>query len=186
MTVYILLKHTRQNCILRANPRSAGMGKTGHTLIIASRKHRRRENMVGVNMVSAEYSKFQTWLLYIYLLFAIWEGFDGILLKPCLLQPCVHVAGNTVLCWTWLQQMSAYFEAPTNRGSKHNDIASRNTEAECMWGLLHNFINYRCVLVCIKPNLHLKVIFDHSVLFSFELMVGELIVRSLYKISDPL
>ena len=57
---------------------------------------RRRENMVGVNMVLAENHQIQTWLLWIYLLFAIWGCFDGILLKPCLLQPCFHVAGDHV------------------------------------------------------------------------------------------
>ena len=56
------------------------------------RSSRRHENMVGVNMVLAEYNQIQTCLLWIYLLFAIWGRFDGILLKPCLLQPCFHVA----------------------------------------------------------------------------------------------
>ena len=55
---------------------------------------RRRENMVGVNMVLAEYHQIQAWLLWIYVLSAIWGCFDGVLLKPCLLQPCFHLAGQ--------------------------------------------------------------------------------------------
>ena len=55
---------------------------------------RRRENMVGVNMISAEYHqntlKWQTANICIKNMFE----FDGILLKPCLLQPCFHVAGR--------------------------------------------------------------------------------------------
>ena len=58
---------------------------------------RRRENMVGVNMVLAEYNRIQTRSSWIYLLLAICECFDGILLKPCLLQPCFHVAGMWTL-----------------------------------------------------------------------------------------
>ena len=54
---------------------------------------RPRENMVGVNMVLAEYHqntlKQQIANRSIITMFE----FDGILLKPCLLQPCFHVAG---------------------------------------------------------------------------------------------
>ena len=51
---------------------------------------RRRENMVGVNMVLAEFVKFKRGL---YKSCGI-EWFDGIMLEPCLLQPCLHVAGS--------------------------------------------------------------------------------------------
>ena len=44
---------------------------------------RRRENMVGVNMVGVSIVVHD----------AICECFEGIVLEPCLLQPCVHVAG---------------------------------------------------------------------------------------------
>ena len=51
---------------------------------------RRRVNMVGVNMVLAEFVKLKHGL---YKSCDI-ECFEGILLEPCLLQPCVHVAGS--------------------------------------------------------------------------------------------
>ena len=51
---------------------------------------RRRENMVGVNMVLAEFVKFKHGL---YKSCGI-EWFEGIMLEPCLLQPCLHVAGK--------------------------------------------------------------------------------------------
>ena len=51
---------------------------------------RRRENMVGVNMVLAEFVKFKHGL---YKSCGI-ECFEGIMLEPCLLQPCFHVAGR--------------------------------------------------------------------------------------------
>ena len=50
---------------------------------------RRRENMVGVNMVLAEFVKFKHGL---YKSCGI-EWFEGSMLEPCLLQPCFHVAG---------------------------------------------------------------------------------------------
>ena len=50
--------------------------------------NRRRENMVGVNMVLAEFVKFKRGL---YNSCGI-EFYEGILLEPCLLQPCFHVA----------------------------------------------------------------------------------------------
>ena len=51
---------------------------------------RRRENMVGVNMVLAEFVKFEHGL---YKSCGI-EWFEGSMLEPCLLQPCFHVAGT--------------------------------------------------------------------------------------------
>ena len=51
---------------------------------------RPRENMVGVNMVLAESVKFKHGL---YKSCGI-ECFEGIMLEPCLLQPCFHVAGS--------------------------------------------------------------------------------------------
>ena len=45
--------------------------------------------MVGVNMVLAEFVKFKHGL---YKSCGI-ECFEGIMLEPCLLQPCFHVAG---------------------------------------------------------------------------------------------
>ena len=50
---------------------------------------RRRENMVRANMVLAEFIKFKHGL---YRSCGI-ECFEGIMLEPCLLQPCFHVAG---------------------------------------------------------------------------------------------
>ena len=50
---------------------------------------RRRENMVGVNMVLAEFVKFKHGL---HKSCGI-ECLEGIMLEPCLLQPCFHVAG---------------------------------------------------------------------------------------------
>ena len=75
---------------------------------------RRRVNMVGVNMVLAEYHQIQigpskclqntlknTCKIpskhHQRVQFAICMRFDGILLKPCLLQPCLHVAGLRLL-----------------------------------------------------------------------------------------
>ena len=51
---------------------------------------RRRENMLGVNMVLAEFVKFKHGL---YRSCGI-ECFEGIMLEPCLLQPCFHFAGS--------------------------------------------------------------------------------------------
>ena len=50
---------------------------------------RRRENMVGVNMVLAEFSKSKHGLCKSFDI----ECLEGIMLEPCLLQPCFHVAG---------------------------------------------------------------------------------------------
>ena len=50
------------------------------------------ENMVGVNMVLAEFVKFKDGL---YDSCGI-EWFEGIMLETCLLQPCFHVAGRCV------------------------------------------------------------------------------------------
>ena len=55
------------------------------------RVNRRRENMVGVSMVLAEFVIFKHGL---YKSCGI-EWFEGITLEPCLLQPCFHVAGST-------------------------------------------------------------------------------------------
>ena len=51
---------------------------------------RPREDMVGVNRVLAEFVKFKH---------GVYEScgtecFEGIMLEPCLLQPCFHVAGG--------------------------------------------------------------------------------------------
>ena len=54
----------------------------------ARAQDRRRENMVGVNMVLAEFIKFKRGL---YKSCGI-EWFQGTMLEPCLLQPCLHVA----------------------------------------------------------------------------------------------
>ncbi len=51
---------------------------------------RRREHMVGVNMVLAESVQFKRGL---YKSCGI-ECFEGIMLEPCLLQPCFLDAGN--------------------------------------------------------------------------------------------
>ena len=50
---------------------------------------RRRENMVGVNMVLAESVQFKHGL---YKSCGI-VCFEGTMLEPCLIQPCFHVAG---------------------------------------------------------------------------------------------
>ena len=50
---------------------------------------RRRENMVGVSMVLAEFVEFKHGL---YKSCGI-KCVEGIMLEPCLLQPCFHVAG---------------------------------------------------------------------------------------------
>ena len=52
---------------------------------------RRRENMVGVNMVLAEFVKLKHGL---YKSCGI-ERFEGIMLESCSLQPCFHVAGRS-------------------------------------------------------------------------------------------
>ena len=49
---------------------------------------------------------------------------------------------NTFSFLIWLQKMSAYSVAPKNRGSKHNNIASRKTEVffgECHVFIMHCF-----------------------------------------------
>ena len=51
--------------------------------------------MVGVNMVLAEYHQHTLKLQIIHIFIITMFEFDGILLKPCLLQPCFHVAGNS-------------------------------------------------------------------------------------------
>ena len=50
---------------------------------------RRRENMVGVNMVGVNMVGVNNVAHD-----AICECFEGIMLEPCLLQPCFHVAGR--------------------------------------------------------------------------------------------
>ena len=58
---------------------------------IVSQRLRPRENMVGVNLVLAELVKFKHGL---YESCGI-ECFEGIMLEPCLLQPCFHVAASS-------------------------------------------------------------------------------------------
>ena len=55
----------------------------------ASPVDRRLVNMVGVTMVLGEFVNFKHGL---YKSSGI-ECFEGIMLEPCLLQPCFHVAG---------------------------------------------------------------------------------------------
>ena len=56
------------------------------------RQHvRRRENMVGVNMDLAEFMKFKHGLHNSCGI----ECLEIIMLEPCLLQPCFHVAGTS-------------------------------------------------------------------------------------------
>ena len=62
----------------------AGEGP-GHDQVVG----RRRENMVGVDMALAELVRFKHGL---YKSCGI-ECVEGIMLEPCLLQPCLHVAG---------------------------------------------------------------------------------------------
>ena len=57
----------------------------------SSESDRRCENMVGVNMVLAEFVKFKHGLYKS----CVIECFEGTILEPCLLQPCFHVAGVT-------------------------------------------------------------------------------------------
>ena len=79
-----------QPCLHVAGLRSAT--ETGaRTRTAEGPETRRRVNMVGVNMVLAEYIKFKHGL---YKSCGI-ECFEGIMLEPCLLQPCFHVAGLT-------------------------------------------------------------------------------------------
>ena len=56
-------------------------------------QHLRRENMVGVKMVLAESVQFKHG---IYSSCGINVHHEGIMLEPCLLQPCFHVAGETL------------------------------------------------------------------------------------------
>ena len=60
-----------------------------YCMLVGLHLNRRRENMVGVNMVLAEFIKFNRGL------YKSWgvKCFEGIMLEPCLLQPCFHVAG---------------------------------------------------------------------------------------------
>ena len=51
---------------------------------------RRRVNMAGVSMVLAEFVQFKHGLCKSCGV----ECFEGIMLEPCLLQPCFHVAGS--------------------------------------------------------------------------------------------
>ena len=64
--------------------------------------YRRRENMVGVNVVLAEIVKFKHGL---YKSCGI-ECLEGIMLEPCLLQPCFHVAGVSALIQTCGAQLA--------------------------------------------------------------------------------
>ena len=57
------------------------MNKTSH--VRDSYHTRRRDNMVGVNMVGVNMAFHD----------AMCECFEGTMLEPCLLKPCVHVAG---------------------------------------------------------------------------------------------
>ena len=59
----------------------------------SSHAYRRRVNMVEINMVLAESVEFKHGL---YKSCGI-EWFEGIVLEPCLLQPCFHVAGHRKL-----------------------------------------------------------------------------------------
>ena len=69
-----------------------GLGHGVHDLQVVGVEalFRRRENMVGVNMVLAEFVKFKHGLCKSCGI----EWFEGIMLEPYLLQPCFHVAGN--------------------------------------------------------------------------------------------
>ena len=58
-------------------------------MIIAVQSFRRCENMVGESMLLASFNKFNHGLCKSCGV----ECFEGIVLEPCLLQPCFHVAG---------------------------------------------------------------------------------------------
>ena len=57
---------------------------------LSGEKAQRPENMAGVSMVSAEFAKFKHGL---HKSCGI-ECLEGMMLEPCLLQPCFHVAGR--------------------------------------------------------------------------------------------
>ena len=71
-----------------------GECERGDVRVRSACKKKQKKNMVGVSMVLAEYHqstlKWQITHIFIITMFE----FDGILLKPCLLQPCFHVAGS--------------------------------------------------------------------------------------------
>ena len=83
--------------------RSISWSEIGRTSHDAHTHHtRRRENMVGVNMVLAEFVKFKHGL---YKSCGI-ECFEGIVLEPCLLQPHFHVAGSCCsICYSAFYSM---------------------------------------------------------------------------------
>ena len=64
------------------------------SLACTSVASRRRENMVGVNMVLAEFVQFKHGLYKSYSI----ECLEGVMLEPCLLQPSFHVAGHRTIC----------------------------------------------------------------------------------------
>ena len=61
-------------------------------LLLFATQVRRREHLVGVSMVGVNSVAHD----------ATCECFEGIMLEPCLRQPCFHVAGNHVCCSLFL------------------------------------------------------------------------------------
>ena len=75
-----------------SNSNNCNHSNNSNNIIAASggrRGGRRRVNMVGVNMVLAEFMKSKHGLYKS----CGMECFEGIMLEPYLLQPCFHVAG---------------------------------------------------------------------------------------------
>ena len=104
-------------------PPSAYQGARHITRPSGSDNDRPRENTVGVNMVLAEYHqnilKQQIATIVITTMFE----FDGVLLKPCLLQPCFHVTGTTKV--SSLESLGDAREDVWNGASNRAPIAKR-------------------------------------------------------------
>ena len=90
---------------------------------------RRRENMVGVNMVLAESVKFKHGLYKS----CGTECFEGIMLEPCLLQPCFHVAGK---CPTSIAEICGDDESAQQlrRAISKSWLVKFPTPRRCPWG----------------------------------------------------
>ena len=127
---------------------------------------------------------------------ALWQSENGHIEQLC----CKH--GFNKCPQTPRGTSLLFFEAPKRRGSKMNNLASRKMgvilalairNALFMWGFDHKFTSYifrnNCWLVCLFKQMLPEERWNSMCLFDsqclFEIIVGEIIVKSRYKLNLP-
>ena len=91
-----------------------------------ARRHAHVKTWVGVNMVLAESVKFKHGLYRS----CSKECFEGIVLEPCLLQPCFHVAGKA--CARRCPSLATFGSFPNTIGFL-DPLRPTRLKPDCVW-----------------------------------------------------